>query len=138
MGLNWFSIIVATVAQFVVGAIWYTALFGKLWGKMHGFDKLPKETQKKMMSMMGPVYGVQFLVTLFISIAMAMLLAANKDWSSSTLAALLWFGFSLPQVTSSVLFGGTDPKWIVTKIAVQAGSAFVCLQVAAAVIQAMS
>jgi hypothetical protein len=30
----------ATLAQFVVGAIWYTPLFGETWGQIHEFDKL--------------------------------------------------------------------------------------------------
>ena len=64
MHINYLSIIVATIVQFAIGAIWYSVFFGKLWGKIHGFDKLPKETQQKMMKAMGPFYGLQAFVTL--------------------------------------------------------------------------
>ncbi len=33
-----------------------------------------------------------------------------------------------------VIFGGTESKWIVKKIAVMAGASLVCLEVAAAVL----
>ena len=43
------AILVATVGQFIFGAIWYMPVFGKLWGKIHGFDQVPPEKQKEMM-----------------------------------------------------------------------------------------
>ena len=30
-GLNWLAILVATVAAFVLGGLWYGPLFGKAW-----------------------------------------------------------------------------------------------------------
>ncbi|QQS18647.1 DUF1761 domain-containing protein [Candidatus Saccharibacteria bacterium] len=41
------AVLVAAVAQFAVGAIWYMPLFGKLWGKIHGFDALDKKRSLK-------------------------------------------------------------------------------------------
>ena len=32
------AIILASIAEFIVGAIWYTPIFGNVWGKIHGFD----------------------------------------------------------------------------------------------------
>ena len=56
----------------MVGAIWYTPIFGTLWGKIHGFDKLPKDVQADMMKGMGPILGVQFLVTILTSFVLAL------------------------------------------------------------------
>ncbi len=136
MELNYLAILVATVAQFICGAFWYTFLFGPLWGKMHNFDKLSKDVQQEMMKSMGPIYGVQFLVTLLMSFVLALFMAAlPQDWNAYGMAFFFWLGFVLPSQTSSVLFGGTESKWIIKKIAVQSGSSLVCLLVAAFVLQ---
>lgn len=136
MELNWLAIILAVVAQFIVGAIWYMPLFGTLWGKIHAFDKLNKEAQKEMAAKMGPWYGLQLLVTLFTTIVLAKLMMAGTGYSSYNLAMMLWFGFVLPTQVSAVVFGGTDPKWIWTKIAVMAAGSLACLLVAVAVLGA--
>ncbi|MFA9289041.1 MAG: DUF1761 domain-containing protein [Weeksellaceae bacterium] len=138
MDLNIMAVVVATIAQFVVGAIWYTPLFGKLWGQIHGFDKLSKAVQDKMVKEMGPYYGLQLLVTIFTSIVMGMLVAdSGLRWSVFMLAALIWIGFVVPAQVSSVIFGGTDAKWLWKKIAVQAGGSLACLEAAALVFYLM-
>ncbi len=38
MDINYIAVLVAAVAQFIFGAIWYMPLFGGMWGKIHGFD----------------------------------------------------------------------------------------------------
>lgn len=132
MNVNLLSVAVATVAQFIVGAFWYSALFGKLWGKMHGFDKLSKEVQDKMMKEMGPIYGLQFLVTILTAYVLAVMVSVMPaDWNVYMLATLLWLGFVVPTQASSVFFGGTESKWIANKIAVQAGGSLACLLAAA-------
>lgn len=134
MQLNYFAIIVATVVQFIIGAIWYSLIFGKLWGRIHRFDKLPKEVQQKMIKEMGP-YALQAFVTLITTIALAIFVAnVPFGFNVYTTAALLWIGFIVPAQVSAVIFGGTDKKWIVKKIAVQAGAALLCLEAAAFVL----
>ena len=134
MELNYLAVLIATVAQFICGAIWYSAFFGKLWGKMHGFDKLSKEVQQKMMKSMGPIYGVQFLVTLVTSFVLAIFLYYQPEWNPYAMAGFFWIGFVVPTQVSSVIFGGTESKWIVKKIAVQAGCSLLCLEVAATIL----
>lgn len=139
MQLNFLAILGASVVQFMCGAVWYSLLFGKLWGKIHGFEKLPKEVQQKMMKEMGPYYGVQFLVTVLMTLVLALLISVlPKDWSAFKLAGLLWLGFVVPTQVSAVIFGGTEGKWVVKKIAVQAGAALLCLEVGAGVLQLFS
>lgn len=134
MQLNFLAIILATVAQFIIGAIWYSLLFGKLWGKIHGFDKLPKAVQQKMMKGMGPFYGIQFLVTLISTVVLALFITYLPLWNAYAMAAFFWLGFIVPAQVSAVIFGGTESKWIVKKIAVQAGAAFFCIEAAAVVL----
>jgi hypothetical protein len=137
MQINYLAVIVATVVQFAIGAIWYSVFFGKLWGKIHGFDKLPKETQQKMMREMGPFYGLQAVVTLITAFVLTIFITYLPQWNAYVLAGLFWIGFVVPTQVSAVIFGGTDGKWILPKIAVQAGASLLCLEAAAAVISLM-
>lgn len=133
MNINFVAVLIATVAQFIVGAVWYSVLFGKLWGRIHGFDKLPKATQQKMMKEMGPYYGMQAVVTLITSVVLALFIYNQPEWNAYAMAAFFWIGFVVPAQVSAAIFGGTDRKWLVKKIAVQAGASLACLEIAAVV-----
>lgn len=137
MQLNYLAVIIATIVQFAIGAIWYSAIFGKLWAKIHGFDKLTKEVQLKMMKSMRPFYALQALVTLVTAFVLALFITYLPTWNAYAMAGFFWIGFVVPTQVSSVIFGGTEGKWIFPKIAVQAGAALVCLEAAAAVIHFM-
>ena len=55
LGINMTAILVATVANFILGFLWYTPLFGKAWAKEMGFNrdvKLPKGALAKGMIFM--------------------------------------------------------------------------------------
>lgn len=134
MQLNFLAIIIATAAQFAIGAIWYSFLFGKLWGEIHGFHKLSKAVQQKMMKSMGPFYLLQALITLVTTFVLALFITYLPTWNAYAMAAFFWIGFVVPTQVSAVIFGGTEPKWIVKKIAVQAGASIVCLETAAAIL----
>jgi hypothetical protein len=137
MEINYLAVFVATVLQFIFGFIWYGPLFGNLWGKIHGFDKLSKAVQQKMMSEMGPYYGIQVLVTIITSFVLAIFISYVPNWNPYALAGFLWIGFVVPAQVSAVIFGGTEKKWIPTKIALQAGAALCCLEIAATVLHFM-
>ena len=131
MDVNYIAIAVATVVQFIIGAVWYSFLFGKLWGKIHGFDQLSKEVQQAMMKKMGPFYALQFFVTIITTFVLALVVAGLPEWNTYGFALHLWLGFVVPTQVSAVIFGGTESKWIVKKIAVQAGASLACLMGAA-------
>lgn len=134
MQLNFLAIIIATSVEFIIGAVWYSALFGKLWGEMHGFHKLPKAVQQKMMKSMGPFYVLQAFVTLVTTFVLALFITYLPTWNAYAMAGFFWIGFVVPTQVSAVVFGGTEPKWMVKKIAVQAGASLLCLEAAAAII----
>lgn len=136
--VSYVAILVAAVLQFVFGAIWYTPVFGKVWGKIHGFDKQSPAVQKEMMKQMVPLLAMQFVVTLVTTTVLAVLLTVTtSDWSAYTYAGLCWLGFMVPTQISAVLFGGTEPRWVVTKIAIMIGASLGCMMIAAAVLSNM-
>jgi Protein of unknown function (DUF1761) len=134
MEINWLGVAIATVVQFVIGAVWYTFIFGKIWGKIHGFDKLPKETQDKMAGQMGPYYGGQLIITIFISIVLEMLINYLPNLSPYFIAFLMWIGFIVPTQYSDVIFGGTDGEYIVQKLAILGAVSLICVLVAAGIL----
>lgn len=137
MDINYWAVLVASVAQFIIGAIWYMPLFGTLWGKIHGFDKLSKAEQNDARKGMMPLLLVQFLVTVVTTVVLAKFIVLLPDYSAYTLAGMIWIGFFVPVQVAAVVFGGTDPKWMVTKVAVMAGGSLACLLAAAAILNAM-
>jgi hypothetical protein len=112
-------------------------LFGKVWGDIHGFNKLSKAEQKAAQAKMMPLMVVQFIVTIFIAVVLAKLVVVLPDYSAYALAFMVWIGFVVPTQVSAVVFGGTEPQWIVKKTAIMAGGSLACLLAAAAILGAM-
>ena len=54
--INIAAILVAVVVNFILGFIWYTLLFGQLWGKEMGYDPNVKAESKVM------IKGMLFMV----------------------------------------------------------------------------
>jgi hypothetical protein len=131
------AVTAATVAQFVVGAVWYSLLFGKLWGRIHGFDKLPKAKQDALVKEIGPYYGLQLLVTILAAAALARLIQLLPNYSAYTLSLILWIGFIVPTQASSIIFGNDEKKVLPLKLAVVASGSLACTLVGAAVIKAI-
>jgi hypothetical protein len=137
MSINYLAVLVASIAQFVIGAVWYMPLFGNLWGQIHGFNKLSKAEQKEAQKQMMPLLIVQFVVTVITTVVLAKLLVLVPSYSAYTLALMVWVGFFVPVQVAGVIFGGTEPKWIVKKVLILSGGSLVCLLAAAAILNAM-
>lgn len=137
MNINYVAVLVAAVAQFIFGAIWYMPIFGKMWGKIHGFDKATPEEQRVMTKKMGPYLLTQFIFTIVTSAVFALLaIGIPSDWNIYGLAGFFWLGFIVPTQISAVIFGGTDPKWFIQKILIMTFGALGCMMILAYVIQA--
>lgn len=138
MDVNYVAVLVAALADFVIGAIWYMPIFGKIWGEMHGFDKLSKKEQDEARKGMAPFMVIQFVITVITVWALAKLNLVLADYSIYTLALLAWIGFVVPTQIAAVIFGGTEQKWILKKCLIMAGGSLVCLEAAAFIIKAIS
>lgn len=138
MEINYIAVLVATVVQFIIGAIWYMPVFGKLWGRMHDFDTLSPEAQAEAYKKMPPMLVIQFITTLVTTFVLAMFLGAlPASWNPYGIAGFIWLGFVLPTQISAVIFGGTKPEWVMKKILVASGGSLVCLLAAAGVLSMM-
>ncbi len=138
MELSYKAIFVATLLEFIFGAAYYGPVFGKIWGRMHGFDKLSKEVQEKMMKGMAPYYAIQLFVTIVTTTVLALFLKAlPAGWNPYGMAGFFWLGFVVPTQVSAVIFGGTEPKWMLGKIMISAVGSLGCLMIATAILQVM-
>ena len=134
MEINYLAVIVATVVQFIIGAVWYMPIFGKAWGEIHGFDKVAPEMQKEMMKSMYPMLVVQFILTLVTSAVFGLFVASlPQDWNVYGLAGFYWLGFAAPAQIAAVIFGGTEGKWVMKKILISIGGSLVCFMAMALV-----
>jgi hypothetical protein len=102
LGINMTAIAIAVVANFILGFLWYTPLFGKAWGKEMGFDPNMKPDNSVM------IKGMAFMV--IGNILFAWVFAHNiAAWSfvpgmseqgnmANALSAAIftWLGFYLP------------------------------------------
>jgi hypothetical protein len=141
MPFNYAAVAVAAIAQFIIGAVWYTPIFGKTWGKIHDFDltKYSPEEQAKMNKRMLPLLVVQFVMTLITTVVLAIFIKyLPPDWNVYALAGFFWIGFVVPTQVGAVIFGGTKPEWIKAKILIMAGASLLCLEAAATIIKLMS
>jgi hypothetical protein len=66
--LNWLAVLVAGLANFIVGALWYQPFsFGGKWAAAHGIDV----TKAKEGASMGKVMAIGFITTMLTAVGAA-------------------------------------------------------------------
>jgi len=100
--VNWVAIVVAAIAQFIIGWIWYGPLFGKTWMSMMGMSQ---------QSMGREGMGKTMVLTFIGSLVTAAVLSMLVGWmGAKTLGAGIaagfwaWLGFVATVTLGGVLF----------------------------------
>lgn len=92
--INYWAVLVAAVASFAVGGVWYTVLFGQAWVRLQNFSA----EQLAQMQKDQPRSFAIFIAGDLVMAAFMSLLIINLNISSALGAALLgatiWLGFS--------------------------------------------
>jgi predicted membrane protein len=92
--INWLAVIVATIAAFLVGFLWYSVLFGKVWQKE---IKMSDEEMKH--ANMPLIFGSAFVLNLIAAIVLAMFLGRHAGLAMGLIASLMvaiaWIGTAL-------------------------------------------
>lgn len=70
--LRWSAILLATVAYYVLGAIWFTPVFGRVYDKALGFERA-KGYKWPLIYYIGP-----FISSLFVTVAISVLIYAPR------------------------------------------------------------
>ena len=103
--INYIAVLIAVVATFILGFIWYTPLFGKAWAKEMGFDPNEKPSGSELGK------GMSFMVigNFLLAYVFAHNMAAwdPQTWglppsemsavaNAGSAAFFTWLGFFLP------------------------------------------
>lgn len=95
--LNWLAIIVAAVASFAVGSLWYSPiLFGKKWQQLTGISD-----EKAKSANMAKIFGLAFVLSFFISANLAIFIAPQAS-----------FGFGICLGATAGIFWAMGPLGI--------------------------
>lgn len=92
-GLNYLAIFVTAVVIFVIGALWYTVLFGKQWLAAHAYTPEQLEGMKKEA---GKAYGLSFVCYLVLAAVMELLvgrMGVHTAMGGVKLGLTCWLGF---------------------------------------------
>ncbi len=112
-------IVIMTVAGFALGAVWHGPLFGKLWMRIHhGKDSFNAKEMEEATKGMWKLMVTEFVATLLMVISIACLVRAIPSMPGWQIALMVWVGFVLPTMTSTVIWGADVKKYMLTKIAV--------------------
>ncbi|MCE3282024.1 MAG: hypothetical protein K0Q66_761 [Chitinophagaceae bacterium] len=85
--LPWLQILVASIAYFALGAIWYGPLFSKAWIRGHGININDADAKKGVAQIM--ITSFFILVVICISLAIIQDVASIND----TMQAVKWGAF---------------------------------------------
>ncbi len=98
---NWLTIIVAALAGFLVGGLWYGPLLGKAWMAQHGFteEELAKGNMVK-------IYGTTFALSIVSAVFLGHLLAHFDPAPRQTMmiSSGIALGFIIPALGTNYLF----------------------------------
>ncbi len=93
---NWLAIGAAAFATFMLGGLWYTALFGKAWARVNGYD----DAKLKMMQAKRPppvFFGTLLVCYSLMSVLMAFLVHAacgDQGWACGLFLGVIVWGIA--------------------------------------------
>ena len=99
---NYVAVLVAAIAYWLLGAVWYGVLFGKQWMALENIT--PEQA-----SSINPVapYVISFILNLVIAFVLAQLCAwrnANTAARGAALGILMWIGFLGPVTYTTYMY----------------------------------
>lgn len=121
----------ATLVQFILGALWYSLIFGKQWMVIMEAESIPKEDLQKMQKEMMPFYGLQILLTFFTTVSFANLVQFIPAIGIYHLAFWIWIGFIVPVQIGAVIWANTKKKFWLMQIAIMTGYQLVAIMLSA-------
>lgn len=99
--LPWLQILVATVAYFSLGAIWYSFLFQKQWIAYHGIDMSNPDAKKGAGGVMAFSFVLFFIATTGLAILVERL---NLSGALSGIKLGLFTGFFFSMMALSITY----------------------------------
>ncbi|MBX4195561.1 DUF1761 domain-containing protein [Candidatus Parcubacteria bacterium] len=104
---NWLAILVAVIANFVVGWLWYGMVFKNLWVSLSGHGSMSMDEMKSKGATATRGYIVTIilgLITPFVFFSLAQSLLVSAVGGALMLVFWIWLGFQVPITVGSVLW----------------------------------
>ncbi len=115
--VNLLAVLVAAIANFIIGFLWYGPLFGKSWIKTMGWTpKQVTEAKKKGMAKSCVAGFISGLVMSFVLANIIKFSGALSLIEGLAIGFLVWIGFIAAIMLSSVLWEGRDIKLYVLNV----------------------
>ena len=103
--LNWWAILVAAVAYFILGAAWYSkALFGTKWAQLIKLDMNNPDLRKGMGKMMVSTFTLIFIVCFGLSVLIHMINFEDNLFYGIKLGLLTGFAFAATAVSINYVY----------------------------------
>jgi hypothetical protein len=102
--VNWLQVFVATLAYFMLGAIWYSLLFQKPWIRHHKIDVADPEMKKSAGVIMAFSFVLFFLITLGLAILIQRLNLQGGWRSGIKIGSFTGFFFSALSISATYLY----------------------------------
>ncbi len=132
MEVNYTYVVIATIAQFILGAVWYSPLlFGKWWMEFMECTDMPPEELQKMQKAMTPFYLLQLFLTFFTTVSFANLVLYIPAFGIYHIAFWIWIGFIVPVQIASVVWAKTKRQFWAKQIFVMVTNQLASLMLAA-------
>ena len=121
MAVNYWAIGSGAVLSMVIGAIWYGPIFGKKWMEIVGVSPADEKARKKMQKSAGPLYAVQFVLTLFQVLVLAHLVADTKIAGGLERSLWIWAAFVIPTLAGAVMWTNETSRLKWARFLIQGG-----------------
>jgi hypothetical protein len=125
--INWWAVIVAAIVSMIIGSLWYGPIFGKLWMRLTGMDNshLSPEKQAEMRKKAGPMYALQFILSILTLYILAHYIAGWQPQPGAMggiiNALWIWLGFIMPTIAGASMWNSMKRKDAWTLFFVNAG-----------------
>ncbi|MBX4210478.1 DUF1761 domain-containing protein [Candidatus Parcubacteria bacterium] len=109
--INWWAVLLAAVAHFILGFLWYGPVFGKTWMRLSNIDPAMTDQMKAGAKKAYVISFIGALVMAYvISLIVNNLLVLTLD-NAVKLGAMLWLGFIATSNLSNFLFSKDKKPW---------------------------
>lgn len=120
--VNLLAVLVCGVIAMVLGFIWYGPLFGKKWMQIMHASPKDLEERKKMQQSAGPLYVIQFVLSVFQAYVLAHYIAGWGGGASPMENSLwIWAAFIMPMVAQGAMWNNDSAKVSWARFLIQAG-----------------
>jgi len=113
-GVNFWGVLVASVATMVIGFLWYSPmLFAGPWMRLMGYDPDDKAKLAAMQKSARKIYGITFLATALSAIVLAKIIdltSVNTAFYGMKVGFFIWLGLVVTVQLTGAMFGKQPTK----------------------------